>query len=257
MGAIQRAHGTGGIRPRFCAAGCRLISMAMSPKPPAERDRGLESRPIAARELLALGTMQLLQMVLAQSMAVASHGLRIDLPALRGLNYLFMREVFPAAVSIILLLYLVAVVWMLIRGRAPRRLVDGIGALLLLRLIPILIVLNVLLFSSNAEPGVLLIQILLWTLNFAVGWGWFTWRLDAFARRLGKPGWFSFDGTEARSSFYYYYHSLDVVLQRRNSTMTSASRRGRVLIALHNLVLLNVLGITIARALQLAMKKVG
>jgi hypothetical protein len=39
--------------------------------------------------------------------------------------------------------------------------------------------------------------------------------------------------------------------------MTSTSRRSRLLIALHNLVLLNVLGITIALALQRAMKKAG
>jgi hypothetical protein len=231
--------------------------MAMSPKPPAERDRGPESRPSAARELLALGTMQLLQMALARSMSLESNGLQIDLPVIRRVHFLFVREIFPAAVAIILLLYLIAVVWMLIRGRAPRRLLDGIGALLLLRLIPILIVLNLWLFSSNAEPGLLLIQILLWTLNFAMGWGWFTWRIDAFARWQGKPGWFSFDGLEARSSFDYYYQSLDVVLQRRNSTMTSSSRPGLLLIALHNLVLLNVLGITIARALQRAMQKAG
>jgi hypothetical protein len=233
--------------------------MAFSPEPPPGRERGqgLGNRLVAARELMALGTMQFLQMAMAQSMSLQSHGLVIHLPAIRRLHYLFIQEIFPAAVTMILLLYLLALVWMLIRGQAPRRLLDGIGALLLLRLIPVLIVLNVLLFSSNAEPGVLLIQILLWTVNFAVGWGWFTWRLDAFARKRGKPGWFRFDGLEARSSFDYYYHSFDVVLQRRNSTMTSASRRGRLLIALHNLVLLNVLGITIARALQLALKKAG
>jgi hypothetical protein len=65
-------------------------------------------------------------------------GLRIDLPVILQLHDLFMREIFTTAVSIILLLYLGVVLWML--------------------------------FRSNAEPGMLLIQILLWTLNFALGW---------------------------------------------------------------------------------------
>lgn len=61
--------------------------MAISPKLPAGRDRGLESRPSAARELLALGTMQLLQLALAQSMALKSNGLQIDLPVIRRLHF--------------------------------------------------------------------------------------------------------------------------------------------------------------------------
>ena len=61
--------------------------MAISPKLPAGRDRGLESRPSAARELLALGTMQLLQLALAQSMALESNGLQIDLPVIRRLHF--------------------------------------------------------------------------------------------------------------------------------------------------------------------------
>ena len=93
---------------------------------------------------------------------------------------------------------------------------------------------------TPAVSIILLIQILLWTLNFAMGWGWF-----------------SFEGLEARSSFDDSHHSLYVVLERRNSTMTSTSRRSCLLIALHNLVLLNLLGITIALALQLAMKMAG
>ena len=61
--------------------------MAISPKLPAGRDRGLESQPSAARELLALGTMQLLQLALAQSMALESNGLQIDLPVIRRLHF--------------------------------------------------------------------------------------------------------------------------------------------------------------------------
>lgn len=91
--------------------------MAMPPKLPAERDRGLESRPIAARELLALGTMQFLQM--AQSMALESAGLRINLPAIRPLHDVLVPEIFPAVVSILQLLYLIAGVAMRIRRWVP------------------------------------------------------------------------------------------------------------------------------------------
>jgi hypothetical protein len=67
--------------------------MAISPSPLAESDQGLASRRHAARELLAL----------------ESHGLRIDLPVIRRLHDLFMREIFmrkifPVAVSLLLLL---------------------------------------------------------------------------------------------------------------------------------------------------------
>jgi hypothetical protein len=62
--------------------------MAISPSPLAESDQGLASRRHAARELLAL----------------ESHGLRIDLPVIRRLHDLFMRKIFPVAVSLLLLL---------------------------------------------------------------------------------------------------------------------------------------------------------
>ena len=85
-------------------------------------------------------------------------------------------------------------------------------------------------------------------------WSWLTWRIDCCAqdspqRIIAIP-----EAKVPITSFDYNHASIYSVLNQGKSGFTGVTLLGRVLALIHNLMLLNVWGLALARAYGLVQK---
>ena len=99
-------------------------------------------------------------------------------------------------------------------------------------------------------------QILVFIPCFIVTWGWMIWRIDFQGKELAQqivrlPG-----ETEPITSFDYYHTSVMSIVNKGNSKFEGVTRKGRVFVLIHSLMLLDLLGLIIARVYALVQKMI-
>jgi hypothetical protein len=154
----------------------------------------------------------------------------------------------------ILLVFLLPVAWYLIlvtKRKIPRICFDAIGGLLVMRLLFGFVLVNALLFSRGISANLLFGQIILFIPVFVITWGWLFWRIDCQGRELPQqiiriPG-----SKGLISAFDYYYASAISLVNKGNSEFQGITRTGRLLTMIYSLMLMNILGIFLARAYNL------
>ena len=154
-------------------------------------------------------------------------------------------------------LVLVVLYGQLLRGKRIAPLIlDGLGAWAIVNLFFHFAKINLLMLSAVVEPKLLLGQVITYLLFFVLAWGWIFWRLDRVAGGADQqivevPMAGNYGG-----SFDYYYSSLMSILEARISKFTGVSRLGKVLVAVHSLMVLDLAAIALARFYQLVQKSI-
>ena len=145
----------------------------------------------------------------------------------------------------------------LLRGKlVPRWLFDAVGIWYCLRLLMEFALLNALLFTPAVSPRLLVGQIVVFIPCFVLTWGWIMWRVD-FVNRASPQQIVALPGEVAPiSSFDYYHTSVLAIVNKGSSKFEGVTRTGRFYVLIHSLMLLDLLGLAIARVYALVQKMI-
>ena len=118
------------------------------------------------------------------------------------------------------------------------------------------ILLNALLFTPAVSPRLLVGQIMVFIPCFVLTWGWMIWRIDFLGRQrpqqiVALPG-----ELEPITSFDYYHTSVISIVNNGSSKFKGITRTGRAFVLIHSLMLLDLLGLIIARLYALVQKMI-
>ena len=87
-------------------------------------------------------------------------------------------------------------------------------------------------------------------------WGWLIWRIDCFGRESPQQIIAISEAKGPITAFDYYHTSIYSVLNQDKSGFVGVTRLGRLLALIHKLMLINVLGLALARVYGLLQKMV-
>lgn len=154
----------------------------------------------------------------------------------------------------ILLVILLPVTWYIVlitKRKISRIFFETIGSLFVLQLLFSFVLVNALLFTRGASAKLLFGQIIAFIPVFAITWGWLFWRIDCQGREFPHQI-ISIGAVEGpASSFDYYYASVISLVNKGNTEFKGVTRTGRFLTMIHSLMLLDILGLFLARAYNL------
>lgn len=160
-----------------------------------------------------------------------------------------------------LLIYVVVMVLLygqLLRGkRISDGVLDALGIWAVVSLLIHFVKINLLMLTPVVEPKLLLGQVITYVLFFVLCWGWIFWRLDRIAGPEEQQIIEVPSAAKQGGTFNYYHDSLMSILDgRKMSLFIGISRFGKVLVALHSLMILDLAAIALARFYQLVQKSV-
>jgi hypothetical protein len=160
-----------------------------------------------------------------------------------------------------LLIY--AVVLMLLYGQLLRGkrisagILDALGIWAVISLFVHFVKVNLLMLTAVVDPKLLLGQVITYVLFFVLCWGWIFWRLDRIAGPEEQQIIEVPSASKQQGTFNYYHDSLMSILDgRKMSLFIGISRFGKVLVAMHSLMILDLAAIALARFYQLVQKSV-
>jgi hypothetical protein len=143
------------------------------------------------------------------------------------------------------------------RGRPQwsRGYLDILGIYFAARMTTQLIGLNILVFDFTTSRFLLITQLLFFLPYALLVWGWIYWRLDTSAgRRRRQLFRLDIEGENPRP-IDYLIASFSSVFSASINGIKGRSARARVLILLHGLVIFDVMGLTLSRAVALVQSK--
>jgi hypothetical protein len=137
----------------------------------------------------------------------------------------------------------------------PRIFLDSLGIWMVVNLAFHFLKINLLLFTPPGPHNLLLGQLVTFVIFFIVAWGWIYWRVDC-ADREGTAGIFTLkDSSDTLSMFDYMYSSVySIQTMGGNSNISGSTRLGRVLVSIHNFMVIDLVGIGLGRFYQLIQK---
>ena len=152
-------------------------------------------------------------------------------------------------------LFLLATVYLVIRGLAGRsnRLEKDILAIFLsLCWIVELMSINLLLLAPIKDPKVLLLELLLFLPIITVSFAWWYWRLNYQSSIGGNSEAEQITFKAPTSILNYLYLSIDTLLKYQPSYASFKTKRAKSIHLFHAIIKLNLLGLTLGRAVSLA-----
>jgi hypothetical protein len=140
----------------------------------------------------------------------------------------------------------------LLRRNIPRRWLDIVaGAFISFNLIIHFLKINLLLLTPPGAPSMLLGQIFTYLIFFVLAWGWIFWRFDWVGKE--NPGTVIeiSDRGDSLSTFDYYHASLMALVRRGSPEVSGLNRTGKILVAIHTFMVLDLIGVALGRFYQL------
>lgn len=132
-----------------------------------------------------------------------------------------------------------------------RACLDILGFFVVARMVSQLIGLNILVFDY-ITPRYLLIEQLLFFLPYSLlVWGWIYWRLDFNGRGASRPFFSLAYDCEGPRPIDYFVASFSSLLSPGNSIVQGNCVGARMLVLVHGLIIYNVMGLTLSRAVAL------
>jgi hypothetical protein len=168
----------------------------------------------------------------------------------RGFYSIFSHTVITLAP--VMMAFLGFLVYRLWRGKPVQWGVDLLGGLLTLRCFVIFILLNLLLLSQLRAGALLLTQLILFLPVITLNFGWLYWRLDAGARMKGRRHIRFAEDDDSPEPFDYFYIATRTLLQFEPSGAAAASRPMKTLFIIHGVMMLDLVALTLSRAISLA-----
>ena len=167
--------------------------------------------------------------------------------AMNGVSHVITTWIAP--VMLLLVAYLQI---QIIRSRPVQWGIDLFGGLLCFRCLIQFIILNLLLLSRLKAGGLLLLELLLFIPVITIAFGWLYWRLDSAARDKGKSHIRFSEDAGKLDPFDYFHVSSMTLLQFEPSGATATSRLMKTLFVIHGAMMLDLVSLTLSRAIGLA-----
>lgn len=140
----------------------------------------------------------------------------------------------------------------LIRAKPVQWGIDVFGGLLCYRCLTQFIILNLLLLSRLKAGGLLLLELLLFIPVITICFGWLYWRIDSAARSRGASHIRFSEEMGTLDPFDYFHISAMTLLQFEPSGAAPVSRLMKTLFVIHGIMMLDLVALTLSRAIGLA-----
>ena len=142
------------------------------------------------------------------------------------------------------------------QSRLRRSLIDAYALIYLIRVFLLFILLNVLLFARTTDAELLAIQLFLFLPSLLLMWGWIYWRFDLYSlKSQGRPMFlFSALGEALPTVYDYFLASFVSLLSNTLAGFAGRTRLSRTLIFIHGIMMWDVMGLILSRAIALAVR---
>lgn len=141
-----------------------------------------------------------------------------------------------------------------LRSDWERRFCDFLATYAILRMTMQLVGLNLLVFDYSTPRFLLITQLLFFLPYLLLIWGWIYWRLNVLGHGAGRA-FFRLDHEGERPRVIdYFVASFSSVFSASISGIKGTSARSRMLILLHGVMIYDVMGLTLSRAVALVQR---
>jgi len=142
------------------------------------------------------------------------------------------------------------------QSRLRRTLIDAFALFYLIRIFLLFILLNVLLFARTTDAELLAVQLFLFLPSLLLMWGWIYWRFDLYSlKSRGHPMFlFLYLGESLPIAYDYFLASFVSLLSNTLAGFAGRTRLSRTLIFIHGIMMWDVMGLILSRAIALAIR---
>ena len=137
-----------------------------------------------------------------------------------------------------------------------RSLIDGYALFCMIRVFLIFILLNILLLARTTDAELLVVQLFLFLPALLLIWGWIYWRFDLYSfGSRGQPMFlFLYLGESMPIVYDYFLASFVSLLSNTLAGFAGRTRLSRTLIFIHGIMMWDVMGLILSRAIALAVR---
>ena len=137
--------------------------------------------------------------------------------------------------------------------RWRRVLVDAFAIWFTLRIIDLFVLINLLIFLKARDHAQLMVQLLLFLPCLLLMWGWIYWRFDVRCQIATGRRMFTFRLSDDLSPTIYDYFlvSFTSLISSTLSGFTGETRTARTLIFIHGIMMWDIMGLMLSRAIAL------
>jgi len=137
-----------------------------------------------------------------------------------------------------------------------RSLIDGYALFYIIRVFLLFILLNILLFARTTDAKLLVVQLFLFLPSLLLIWGWIYWRFDFHSlKSRGQPMFlFLYLGDSKPIAYDYFLASFVSLLSTTLAGFAGRTRLSRTLIFIHGIMMWDVMGLILSRAIALAVR---
>jgi hypothetical protein len=203
---------------------------------------------------LAVGLLLLESLAVVKSVPVSSYrdGLVGELLPLFDAYFHVVTPVL-APISIVLACVCCS---MPVQSRMRSRLIDTFALFYFIRVFLLFILLNILLFARTTDAELLLVQLFLFLPSLLLMWGWIYWRFDLYSLRSREQPMFLFLylGESLPIAYDYFLASFVSLLSNTLAGFAGRTRLSRTLIFIHGIMMWDVMGLILSRAIALAIR---
>lgn len=141
-----------------------------------------------------------------------------------------------------------------LKQRWRRLLIDVMFALVGLRLLSLFGVLNLMIFLPPSNRILLFSQLLIFLPSILLVWGWIYWRFDTYSVAVGRGRIFSSStsGEKIPPPLDYFIASFTSLLTKTLDNFDGTTRVARVLIYIHGIMMWDIMALALSRAIALA-----
>ena len=142
------------------------------------------------------------------------------------------------------------------QSRLRRTLIDAFALFYLIRIFLLFILLNVLLFARTTDAELLAVQLFLFLPSLLLMWVWLYWRFDLYSlKSRGQPMFlFLYLGESLPIAYDYFLASFVSLLSNTLAGFAGRTRLSRTLIFIHGIMMWDVMGLILSRAIALAIR---
>jgi hypothetical protein len=142
------------------------------------------------------------------------------------------------------------------QSRLRRTLIDTFALFYLIRVFLLFILLNILLFARATDAELLVVQLFLFLPSLLLMWGWIYWRFDLYSlKSRGRPMFlFLYLGDSLPIAYDYFLASFVSLLSNTLAGFAGRTRLSRTLIFIHGIMMWDVMGLILSRAIALAVR---
>jgi hypothetical protein len=143
-----------------------------------------------------------------------------------------------------------------VQSRMRRKLIDTFALFYFIRVFLLFILLNILLFARTTDAELLLAQLFLFLPSLLLMWGWIYWRFDLYSLRSREQPMFLFLylGESLPIAYDYFLASFVSLLSNTLAGFAGRTRLSRTLIFIHGIMMWDVMGLMLTRAIALAVR---